>query len=467
MDVMFGANNVMLNLDNNQQAFETTVQQLSSGLRINSAADDPSGNAIATNLTSKYLGLQQASENVQEAVNALNVANGALTQVQNILVRVNNLLVEANSDINSGSDLENIQGEIQQLLTEVNTIGEKTNFNGRNLLNGQFDTSTGTDPSWSHVASPDGGTTQVVNADGNGDPGPLINFGGGAPITIPTTGTGQGWFVPGLAVFTVTGYSDNVIDPDSGDDVGPGVYLQFQFYSTSDEAALNGVPLYTFTAGLPVNAGPTGTGPGGFAIPEPAFLPPGLMQNINIANLTEADVGASTAFLFSYGTAPGSGTALSVNDGGEEGTTVGVSLPTVSTGALGISQISVLYPQVVQDTPGGGGPPNEEYAGADASNDIGDSYAQIQVQNALTTITTNEAQIGAQIVAMGIDQSDDDTTANNLQSSQSNITDLNVGQATTDYTREQILTQVGTEVLSQIQNQGKVLTGLLVNALNA
>ena len=105
MNVQIGADDVLLNLDRNQRAFEKTVSQLSSGLRINSAADDPSGNAIATNLTSKVGGLQQAVNNVQNGVNALNVANGALKAAQDILVRINNLLVEANSDINSSADL--------------------------------------------------------------------------------------------------------------------------------------------------------------------------------------------------------------------------------------------------------------------------------------------------------------------------------------------------------------------------
>src|SRR5580658_4045298 len=166
MNVQIGAGGVLLNIDGNQQAFEKTVQQLSSGLRINSAADDPSGNSIATNLTSKVGGLQQAVNNVQNGINALNVANGALASVQNILVRINSLLVESNSDINSAQDLQDIQTEIDSLLTEINSISEKTNFNGLTLLNGAYDTSVGSNPSITQVTSPFGGTPDVVNATG-------------------------------------------------------------------------------------------------------------------------------------------------------------------------------------------------------------------------------------------------------------------------------------------------------------
>jgi len=458
MNVLIGANDVLLNLDRNQLAFEKTVQQLSSGLRINSAADDPSGNAIAVNLTSKYEGLQQSVQNVQNGVNALNVANGALVQVQNILVRINNLLVEANSDVNSTADKEDIQAEIEQLLTEINSIGEKTNFNGQNLLNGQFDTSEGTDPSWTQVNSPNGGTTDVVNASGNpnGGPGPLVNFGGAAPIN-PVNGE----FAPSVMVITVTGYSDNAIDPDSQTDVGPGDYVQFQWYGNEAQAQLGGSPMYQFTAAIPVNtpgyvAGDAVTAPSGAAA---------LVQNLYLANLTSADVGASMAFLFTEGTSPAGGTALQINDGGDEGDLLQISLPTVSTNALGLSNITVLDPTATEDnTTGSGG---YTYNNPVASNVLSASYSQLLVQNALTTITTQEAQLGAQVVAMTEDESDDNTAIVNYQGSASNIADLNIGEATTSYTRQQILTSVGTDVLSQIQTQGKVLTGLLINALIA
>ena len=142
-----------------------------------------------------------------------------------------------------------------------------------------------------------------------------------------------------------------------------------------------------------------------------------------------------------------------------------MSLPTVNTNALSISDISVLLPQTVITPLGSGGP--QQAAGPASSNVMVDSYSQVLVKQALTTITTNEAQIGAQIVAMGDDNNVDNTAIVNLQASISNITDLNVGQATTDYTREQILTSVGTEVLSQIQSNGKIMTALLIQALIA
>jgi flagellin len=469
MNVLIGANDVILNLDRNQQAFENTVTQLSSGLRINSAADDPSGNAITVNLTSKYEGLQQSAQNVQNGVNALNVANGALVQVQNILIRINNLLVESNSDINSTSDLDNIQTEIQQLLSEINTIGEKTNFNGQNLLDGQFDTAAAAQATIAQVNSPYGGSDTVSNADGAGNPGLLI--------TDPVVDNGV--FNPaGLIVFTVEGYSDNGVDPDSGLSAGgPAIYLRIDQYSTTGSWA--STPLYSdvltlpYSPASPLGGSGTGTSTGVFnfnyGLTGPDGASPGVISDFTVANLTAADVGASIAFVTTAATTSATGTALQINDGGDEGQILSFSMPTVSTNALGLSQISVLQPTMIQQTPGQNGP----YSGyppeisTSSSNNVAASYSESLVQTALTTITTQEAQIGAQVVAMNDDESDDNTAIVNYEASASNIADLNVGQATTDYTREQILTQVGTEVLSQIQTQGKMLTGLLINALIA
>jgi flagellin len=459
MNVQIGANDVLLNLDRNQQAFEQTVTQLSSGLRINSAADDPSGNSIAVNLTSKVGGLQQAVNNVQNGVNALNVANGALVTVQDILVRINNLLVESNSDINSTADLQDIQTEINSLLTEINQIGQKTNFNGLTLLDGKFDTSVGSNPTISQVSSPFGGSSSVINASGSGNPnasgnpGPLITF-----ASIPTTG---GFNVPALVVFTVAAEGDNLTDPDSGTvQAGPGVLIQTDIYSTAGTTNFGPTPYYQDISAYPAAAGanPYGT----LAL----FAPNGTTNILNYAfnNITQQDVGATEAFLITGATAASNGQALTINDGGDEGQTLGISLPTVNTNALGLSNISCVLPQVTTIVPGSGATQQISTA---ASNNVVASNSQLAVQNALTTITTNEAQIGAQIIAMTDDESGDNITATNLAASASNITDLNVGQATTDYTREQILTSVGTEVLSQIESNGKIMTALLIQALIA
>src|SRR5476651_724310 len=130
------ANNVSLNLNKNQEALRTSVTRLSSGLRINTAADDPSGLAIAEKLQAQVNGFDQGVKNVQDATNAATVADGALQTTTDILQRIRSLAVEASSDITSPDDKTNLQAEVSQLLLEVNRISQNTNFNGSSLLDG-------------------------------------------------------------------------------------------------------------------------------------------------------------------------------------------------------------------------------------------------------------------------------------------------------------------------------------------
>src|SRR6202011_3808781 len=130
------ANSAGLNLNRNQGALHTAVTRLSSGLRINTAADDPSGLAIAESLQAQVNGFDQGARNVQDATNAAQVAEGALQTTTDILQRIRTLAVEGASDITSSSDRGNLQKEVQQLLLEVNRISQNTNFNGQALLDG-------------------------------------------------------------------------------------------------------------------------------------------------------------------------------------------------------------------------------------------------------------------------------------------------------------------------------------------
>jgi flagellin len=130
------ANQIELNLNENQSKLSSAARDLSSGERINTAADDPSGNAIATSLGTHAQAFTVASQNVTTAQNAVAVADGALATITDILLRIRSLAVEAASSIQSTSDRDNEQTEIDQLLLEINRISQNTNFNGEALLNG-------------------------------------------------------------------------------------------------------------------------------------------------------------------------------------------------------------------------------------------------------------------------------------------------------------------------------------------
>ncbi len=124
------------NLSKSQNDLTTSMERLSSGLRINSAKDDAAGQAIANRMTSQITGLSQAQRNANDGISVAQTAEGALNQVNDNLQRVRELTVQAQNGTNSSSDLSSIQDEITARLDEINRISEQTDFNGTKVLDG-------------------------------------------------------------------------------------------------------------------------------------------------------------------------------------------------------------------------------------------------------------------------------------------------------------------------------------------
>ena len=129
--------NRMLGITTGQQA--KSSEKLSSGYRINRAADDAAGLSISEKMRKQIRGLDQASTNAQDGVSAVQTAEGALTEVHSMLQRMNELAVQASNGTNSESDRQAIQDEIAQLTTEIDRVAETTKFNDTYLLKGDKD----------------------------------------------------------------------------------------------------------------------------------------------------------------------------------------------------------------------------------------------------------------------------------------------------------------------------------------
>ncbi len=120
----------------------TTMRRLSSGLRINSAADDAAGLAISQKLGAQVTGLNQAVSNAQDGISLVQTAEGALNETQSILQRMRQLAVQSSNDTNTQTDRTAIQSEMNQLATEISRISNTTSFNTKNLLAGGFTNQT-------------------------------------------------------------------------------------------------------------------------------------------------------------------------------------------------------------------------------------------------------------------------------------------------------------------------------------
>ncbi|NIY48678.1 FliC/FljB family flagellin [Cedecea colo] len=122
------------NLNKSQSALGTSIERLSSGMRINSAKDDAAGQAISNRFTANITGLTQASRNANDGISISQTTEGALNEVNDNLQNIRRLTVQAQNGTNSDSDRQSIQDEIDARLAEINRISEQTEFNGVKVL---------------------------------------------------------------------------------------------------------------------------------------------------------------------------------------------------------------------------------------------------------------------------------------------------------------------------------------------
>ena len=123
-------------INQNDRAMTSTMERLSTGKRINSAADDAAGLAIATKMTAQVRGLDQAGRNANNATSMLQLADGAAEQVSNILQRMREIVVQAADGSNSASDRSVLDVEFKEAASEIDRIVDSTEFNGKKLLDG-------------------------------------------------------------------------------------------------------------------------------------------------------------------------------------------------------------------------------------------------------------------------------------------------------------------------------------------
>ena len=387
------ANEASLNLNRNQDMLKSAVTKLSSGLRINTAADDPSGLAIAESLQAQVNGFDQAVRNVQDATNAATVAEGALQTTTDILQRIRTLAVQGASDITSVNDKQNLQAEVQQLLLEVNRISQNTSFNGQQLLDG------------SHA-----GFQQQVNA---------------AAIITANSNLAAGTNLIQSISFSATNATplDGTIELQVAQisSTQQGLIVSFFTSATASGSQISVITLTAGTAGQILVGGVT----------------------VTYSGAATLDVGVTSFVKFSqYVTAASNPSAPAFNfqSGANEGATIQVGFQATNTNQLRIANINLVG--------------NAGFSSLASEDAIG------QVDHALQSLLGQRATLGATIVRLQEDQNNDNIASTNLQASESNIRDLNVGQETTQYTRLQILVQVGTSVLSQSNSNANSVLSL-------
>src|SRR5574344_2408978 len=130
--------NAQRNLSLSGGSLATSMQRLSSGLRVNSAKDDAAGLAIAERMNAQSKGLAVAARNANDGISLAQTAEGALGKIGDMLQRMRELAVQSSNATNSASDRQALQAEVSQLTAEIDRVAKTTSFNGKNLLDGSF-----------------------------------------------------------------------------------------------------------------------------------------------------------------------------------------------------------------------------------------------------------------------------------------------------------------------------------------
>ena len=134
--------NAQRNLISSQGALATSMQRLSSGLRVNSAKDDAAGLAIAERMNAQVKGLNVAARNANDGISLAQTAEGALGKVGDMLQRMRELAVQSANATNSSDDRDALQAEVKQLTDEIDRVSQQTSFNGKKILDGSFTAAT-------------------------------------------------------------------------------------------------------------------------------------------------------------------------------------------------------------------------------------------------------------------------------------------------------------------------------------
>jgi flagellin len=195
------------NLSMSQASLGTSMQRLSSGLRINSAKDDAAGLAISDRMTSQIRGLNQAARNANDGISLSQVAEGALGSASNTLQRIRELAVQSANATNSSSDRAALQAEVGQLTAELDRIARSAQFNGQSILDGSFTSATfqvGANANQTIIATTANFSTSKYGNNRIGSQA-AITSGGPGDLTINTpTGTNKSVAIQG-ATNTIAG----------------------------------------------------------------------------------------------------------------------------------------------------------------------------------------------------------------------------------------------------------------------
>jgi flagellin len=512
LDTNIASLNAQNNLTGSQALLNQSLERLSSGLRINSAADDAAGLAISQQFTTQINGTNQAVSNANDAVSEAQTTAGALNTIVNNLQSIRTLAVEAANGSNSSSDRTALNNQVQQQIAEISQIAQQTTFNGLNVLNGtsgttvyqvganvgdtiavslgqgvaanqigQYSTLTGGDVTATQLTST--ASVTLSNSTGTVTVGPSANYVG---ANLPYQGASSAYAkaaainaagLQGLTATAATSVTDSaaftpIVGATTGTDTN-NVYV-----ATTYGLTINGTVIYG--ANNAVASGDTLTGQDvvdqineftGTTGVTASLTTTGTTGELVLSNTDGSTINAVQTI--SLGTA-GTGGATAGVAGSGTGATATVATTGAGTTSYGQVTLTDANPVTITDNGTGGGSAALGFTSGNATT-LGTASLANQtvltvaaanstitsVDSALATVSAFQSQLGAIQNRFTSAVSNLTSTAQNLTQSRSTIQDADFAAETANLTQAQVLEQAGISVLAQANQQPQLILKLL------
>ncbi|KAF7598164.1 MAG: flagellin [Candidatus Dactylopiibacterium carminicum] len=382
--------NAQRNLATSQGSLATSLQRLSSGLRINSAKDDAAGLAISERMTTQIRGLTQAARNANDGISLAQTAEGALVEIGNNLQRIRELAVQSANATNSESDRAALNAEVQQLISEIDRVANQTTFNGTKLLDGSFKGAL-------FQVGADAGQTISIDSvvDAN------VDVLGRSFFATPLTGAAVSTLAPTTGAGTLSGLQISV---DADGDA-----------TTTGDVTIFSIPAVTYENGAT-------------AVDIGVSVGNAINSKMDVTGVyAEVDKGTGALTLHSV----------------KAGQTFSIGVSTGTTNTLAEYGLG-------GGTGGGALETDPVYAkDLDITTFVGAQKALEIVDKGLTAVNSARADMGAIQNRFASTITNLQTTNENLSASRGRILDADFAAETANLSRTQILQQAGTAMLAQ------------------
>lgn len=482
--------NAQRSLTTSQGSLQTSMQRLSSGLRINSAKDDSAGLAISQRMTSQLNGQNQAARNANDGISLAQTAEGDLQQIGSNLQRIRDLAVQAANGSNSASDRASLNNEASQLISEINRVASSSNFNGVNLLDGSF-------------------ANQTFQVGANGSSNDQISITAIASAKSSSLGVGSTSSykstVAGAGAVTTTALASGDLSIN-GYQVGASASDGVSFSNATGSGIAKAAAINAISGQTGVTATVGSTTVAGTASTSATAIASGdiTINGVNLGALSASTSGAQrgaqvaaavnaissqTGVSATFDTTTGA-VALAAADGrnitvtastnaaaaaANTGITVSATGATdIATSTLSLSSTSSAGITLANGTGTGLTAANLTGGFTSAAVTVGAGVSSLNLstaagaQSALATIDSAIASVNSSRASLGAIQNRFTSAVNSLQTSQENlasarsrIQDSDFASETANMTRSQVLQQAGTAILAQANSLPNGVLALL------